>query len=185
MGQSIADCLARQLEGARATISSRLEGLTDEEFFWEPVAGCWTIRPRDDSHGEWNGSGEWIYDYTLPDPQPPPFTTIGWRLVHIGSINDMFFEHVFGPARRDYPDQTIPHDALAATAWWERGLLKFADALGGAADSDLNRIVAVPWEVTQSVRRWIEVLIHENVHHGAEIGVLRDLYRERWRLNQP
>jgi hypothetical protein len=24
----------------------RLEGLTDEEHFWEPVAGCWSIRPR-------------------------------------------------------------------------------------------------------------------------------------------
>jgi hypothetical protein len=23
---------------------SRLNGLTDEEYFWEPVAGCWSVR---------------------------------------------------------------------------------------------------------------------------------------------
>jgi hypothetical protein len=22
----------------------RLQGLTDEEYFWEPVEGCWTLR---------------------------------------------------------------------------------------------------------------------------------------------
>ena len=24
----------------------RLEGLTDAEYLWEPVAGCWSLRPR-------------------------------------------------------------------------------------------------------------------------------------------
>ncbi|MGH3663611.1 MAG: DinB family protein, partial [Micromonosporaceae bacterium] len=23
-----------------------LDGLTDDEYFWEPVAGCWSVRPR-------------------------------------------------------------------------------------------------------------------------------------------
>jgi len=23
----------------------RVDGLTDEEYFWEPVPGCWSIRP--------------------------------------------------------------------------------------------------------------------------------------------
>jgi hypothetical protein len=37
--------------------SDRLIGLTDEEYFWEPVAGCWTLRP--DSTGRWvlDGAG--------------------------------------------------------------------------------------------------------------------------------
>jgi hypothetical protein len=25
----------------------RLNSLTDDEYFWEPVADCWSIRPRD------------------------------------------------------------------------------------------------------------------------------------------
>ena len=24
----------------------RLDGLTDEEYLWEPVAGAWSVRPR-------------------------------------------------------------------------------------------------------------------------------------------
>nr|BFE77476.1 hypothetical protein GCM10020093_000770 [Planobispora longispora] len=23
-----------------------LDGLTDDEYFWEPVDGCWSVRPR-------------------------------------------------------------------------------------------------------------------------------------------
>ena len=50
--------------------------LTDDEFFWEPVPHCWTVR-RD-------GRGHWAPDYPEPPhPEPPPFTTIGWRLVHV------------------------------------------------------------------------------------------------------
>ena len=25
---------------------SRLNGLSDEEYFWEPMPGCWTVRDR-------------------------------------------------------------------------------------------------------------------------------------------
>lgn len=27
----------------------RLEGLTDAEYFWEPVDGCWSVRTRGES----------------------------------------------------------------------------------------------------------------------------------------
>jgi len=33
------------MEEAYRTIRPRLDGLTDEEFFWEPVPGCWSVRP--------------------------------------------------------------------------------------------------------------------------------------------
>jgi hypothetical protein len=178
MSGSSSALLQRQLERARGTIRARLAGLTDDEFFWQPVADSWTIRPSRPGEEHLNGSGEWIYDYAMPDPDPPPFTTIGWRLIHIGGINDMYFEHVFGAGLRDYPDQRIPHKAAAAVVWWEQGIRKFLEQLAEAEDSDLERVVTVPWEVTQSVEEWLGVLLYENIHHGAEIGVLRDLYRE-------
>lgn len=28
-----------------ARIRPRLTGMTDDEYFWEPVAGCWSLRP--------------------------------------------------------------------------------------------------------------------------------------------
>ena len=27
----------------------RLDGLTDDEYLWEPVPGCWSVRPRDEA----------------------------------------------------------------------------------------------------------------------------------------
>src|SRR5918997_1403799 len=54
----------------------RLRGLTDDEYFWEPVPGCWSVRRRDD--------GTWSMDWEWPTPTPPPVTTIAWRLAHMG-----------------------------------------------------------------------------------------------------
>ncbi|MGW3213999.1 DinB family protein [Streptomyces parvus] len=64
----------------------RLDGLTDEEYFWEPVPDCWSIRPRGTSAAPISaGSGEWTMDSAPPDlvPTPAPVTTIAWRLAHI------------------------------------------------------------------------------------------------------
>lgn len=39
--------LAEQLDWHwRENLRPRLDGLTDEEYFWEPVRDCWSIRPR-------------------------------------------------------------------------------------------------------------------------------------------
>jgi hypothetical protein len=53
---------------------NRLDGLTDTEYFWEPVPGCWTIRRA--------GPDRYQADHS-DSPGIPPFTTIGWRLWHL------------------------------------------------------------------------------------------------------
>jgi hypothetical protein len=53
----------------------RLEGLTDSEYCWEPVEGCWTLRRQK--------GGTWVLDEKWPEPSPLPVTTIAWRLVHV------------------------------------------------------------------------------------------------------
>lgn len=78
----------------------RLAGLTDAEYFWEPVEGCWNIRPAGTS--PWPsaaGSGEWTIDYAFPEPAPPPVTTIGWRLGHliVGVLGTRLAAHFGGP----------------------------------------------------------------------------------------
>jgi hypothetical protein len=35
----------------------RLEGLTDAEYVWEPVGGCWTLRRQ--KSGTWVLDGKW------------------------------------------------------------------------------------------------------------------------------
>ena len=69
------EILTRQMTETYDDLLVRLDGLTDHEFFWEPVPGCWTVFQGAD--------GRWTYQYEDEDPVPSPFTTIGWRLVHI------------------------------------------------------------------------------------------------------
>ncbi len=36
------------LNAARGTVRRRLAGLTDDEFFWQAVPGCWTVHEDDE-----------------------------------------------------------------------------------------------------------------------------------------
>ncbi len=58
-----------QLDEAYRMLRERLDGLTDEEFGWEPAPGAWTVHPDE--------RGMWVADYAEPDPVPAPITTIG------------------------------------------------------------------------------------------------------------
>lgn len=54
-------------------LSRVLADIEDEEFFWEPVAGCWTLHPRSQVRAaSADGSGEWAIDYEVPDLTPLP-----------------------------------------------------------------------------------------------------------------
>ena len=64
MARSETVVIRERLQEAYETIRERVAGLTDDEFFWEPVPGCWTVRLRDD--------GRWAVDFgggivTAPD----------------------------------------------------------------------------------------------------------------------
>src|SRR2546421_10657716 len=61
----------------------KLAGLADDEYFWEPVAGCWNVRSRSLGDTAAPGSGSYTVDFAWPEPNPAPVTTIAWRLAHI------------------------------------------------------------------------------------------------------
>ena len=45
-------------------LSRVLADIGDEEFIWEPVAGCWTVHPRSQVRAaSADGRGEWVIDY--------------------------------------------------------------------------------------------------------------------------
>ena len=80
-------CYARSGTAPARGCSTELTGLTDEEYRWEPVADCWNVRPDPAA------PGGWTVDYPDVAPDPPPFTTIAWRLVHISDGNSIYWEH--------------------------------------------------------------------------------------------
>lgn len=161
--------LREELEAAFRMIRERVEGLTDDEFWWEPVSGCWTIRQGAD--------GRWAADYAEPDPVPAPFTTIGWRLVHVAECKIMYHEYAFGPGRLVWPDIDSRHDVSSAIAQLEEGQRLLVDDLAGLDDDDLERPRATNWGEEWPTWRIFWTMIHHDIHHGAEIGALRDLHR--------
>jgi hypothetical protein len=59
---NITASLADQLDWHwHASLRPRLDGLTDDEYLWEPVPGCWTVRH------------DGTVDFAYPTPEPPPF----------------------------------------------------------------------------------------------------------------
>jgi len=76
----------------------RLDGLTDDEYFWQPVADCWTISRRGATSAPKSlGAGDFTWDFGEPQ-DPEPVTTIAWRLAHlIVGFAEMNGTHFGGP----------------------------------------------------------------------------------------
>jgi hypothetical protein len=159
----------------------RLEGLTDEEYFWEPVEGCWSLRRAAD--------GSYRLDQQLPEPTPPPVTTIAWRLVHVGATcfanrASTFFGDGSVPEDADMFDPRhvpaeLPGDATQAVAFLERSYRHWHDGIASLDDEGLGRPLG-PKGGPYAEDPMAELIAHINrevMHHGAEIGLLRDLYR--------
>lgn len=152
---------------------ARLDGLTDDELLWEPVAPCWNVRRAADApHG-------WTVDYPDKAPDPPPFTSIAWRLLHISDGNTIYWEHSFGPGRRNFWD-LVPHGTAAgAVDYLLESQRPITATLAALDDERLEEIRPTHFGVEWPARRVLAILIDEQIHHGAEIAVLRDLFRYR------
>ncbi|MHB1431102.1 MAG: hypothetical protein ACYCVZ_03160 [Streptosporangiaceae bacterium] len=85
----------------------RLDGLPDQEHFWEPVPGCWSIRARGTSSAPIAaGEGDFVMEYAFPEPEIPPVTTIGRAHdARIAGVRSLGEEGLARPARPRPPHQ--------------------------------------------------------------------------------
>jgi len=115
-------------------------------------------------------------------PGDPPFTTIAWRLWHLtetygGKRNPQWLgvERLPGGFERDDP---APANAAEAVAVLERAHAFRRDVLrefpAASWWEPLGRI-AGPYAEDDKASLVLHQL-DEQIHHGAELGVLRDLY---------
>ncbi len=170
----------------REQLRPRLDGLTDEEYFWEPAPGAWNVRPRGEeppaSATLRGGGGAFTIDFGYPEPSPAPVTTIAWRLGHIivGVLGARVAGHFRG-AEADY--MTWDYAGTAASALEQ--LDGLYDAwLAGVRSLDEAALAAPcgPSEGPWAEHPMAELVLHihrELIHHGAEIALLRDLYATR------
>ncbi len=178
--------LAEQLDSQwQNHLRPRLDGLTDDEYFWEPVPGCWTLRTRGTpTQTTTVGTGEYLFEFVYPEPEVPPVTTIAWRLAHVivGVFAARSASHFGGPPAswREFEYAGTAAEALAqlddAYATWIKGV----STLG----PDGLRRPCGPAEGPYADYPLASIVLHINreaLHHGAEISLLRDLYRAKGR----
>ena len=168
MTNELASQLAEQLDFHwRLQLRPRLDGLTDDEYFWQPVADCWTVHT--------DGG----IDFAYPPPQPEPVTTIAWRMAHvIVGVFAMRVHSHFGGPPADYQSWDYATDARTALDQLDATYRTWNDGVHGLSDADLVKPCG-PAEGPYADESMMTLVLHINrevIHHGAEIALLRDLY---------
>lgn len=179
-----AEELADQLDSYwREHLWPRVAGLTDEEYLWQPVPGMWTLRP--------DAEGVVRADFRFPEPPIPPATTIAWRLDHVarevlGKRAAAFFGGSPADAVADadmFDDrhwpQPRPLDAAGALAQLQQAYALWHAGVSGLTDETMQRPLGPRGAAyaDDSVARLVLHINREVMAHGAEICLLRDLYR--------
>jgi hypothetical protein len=161
----------------------RLDGLTDDEYFWEPVDACWSVRPRGTSVAPIQaGAGDMTIDFAMPTPDPAPVTTIAWRLGHVivGVLAVRNAAH-FGHAATDYQSYVYAGSAAEVLAQLDTEYAKWIAGCAALGDDRLSRPVGAA-ESEFAEHSYAALILHINrelIHHLAEVSLLRDLYAVR------
>ena len=167
----------------RTQLRPRLDGLTDDEYRWEPVRGAWNVRPRGTATAPIAaGRGDYTIDFAIPEPDPAPVTTIAWRIGHlvVGVLGMRTAGHFDGPPM-DYESHEYAGDAAGALAQLDATYAAWTAGVRGLGKEGLRRPCG-PAEGPYADAPMAALVLHINrevIHHGAEIALLRDLYR--WR----
>ena len=165
----------------------RLDSLSDDEYFWEPVPDCWSIRPSTSidpaapvaSAPLW-GTGPFRMELAEGDPDPAPVTTVAWRLAHmiVEVLGERVHSHFDGPqvVMSSFPFAGTAREALAQL---DTGYERWIEGVKSLGDAGLARACG-PSEGPFAEAPLAALVLHINremLHHNAEVMLLRDLYR--------
>jgi hypothetical protein len=176
--------LLDQLETSRGYSQARLEGISDEEYLWEPAPGGWSIRRRAEATtADCYGAGEWVLDFVRGDPKPAPVTTIAWRLGHLYSGFSLRWDWTFGGKQLSRDSlEFSPSAAEAQERYWDL-MDRWRDSVAALSDEELDTVglsqypggldpklpfISIVW--------WTN---REFIQHTGEIALLRDLWVAR------
>jgi hypothetical protein len=170
------ESLLRTFDYVFARTLERVDGLSDHEYFWEPVPGCWTLRQGADGRWTLDGGGG-----GGPAPDPVPITTIAWRIGHLGGMALGGFATARFDANLTENAKEFPGTADGVKTFLEANYQAWRDALGGLDEAGWNAALGPSWGEYADDNTF-DLALHvldEVVHHSAEVGVMRDLYSQR------
>jgi hypothetical protein len=190
--KSARDALLLALDAAALHMNETLDGLTDEEYDWEPLTSeeqradlplppatkrVWRVYRGD--HG-------WTYDYTPEPLEPPPFTTIAWIMCHVASTADMYLCCVRSGKPegldRSWDDLPVPSTCRAMAGYVFRALAAARAYLIAIPEQEvtleLNRPTPAPWgEVRPTYLNLWGGIIEHTLQHAMQIAVRRERIR--------
>jgi hypothetical protein len=171
-------------------LSQGLEGLTDEEWSWEPAPGAWSVRRRADAESRQDrgdrlvGAGGWVAEWPRDDDSDNRTRTISWLLAHLTEAFFQRYEHTFGKHTRSRDDVELAGNATDAVAALTRQIDAWETAIG---DLDEDQVMTIGLSQATEIDKaapFGHLVLHMNrelIAHGAEIMTLRDLYAVRSR----
>ena len=161
-------------------LRNRLAGLSDDEYFCEPVEGAWNVRRQGTATTPMAaGAGDFVIDWVFPEPTPQPLTTIAWRLGHVvvGVLGMRNAAH-FGRAPVDYASFSYAGTAAEALAQLDREVALWLEGVRALGEDGLDQPCG-PAEGAFAEAPLAALVLHINrelIHHLAEVSLLRDLY---------
>ncbi|GAB2954135.1 DinB family protein [Nonomuraea fastidiosa] len=165
-----------QLDVSWSLLTFQLNGLTDEEALREPSSNCWSVRRKPD--------GTWAADWSMPEPDPAPATSIAWVMWHIGFWWTHAYTRCFDkPDAAPEPDDWSaaaqatpwPGDVASAVTWLNECRDRWSHALDSLSGTDLDSTDRSGWFADGTltlghVVAWVNIELAKN---AAEIGLLR------------
>ena len=157
----------------------RLEGMTDDELFWEPVHGCRSVRPRGTTDAPvFYGSGAFTLDHGKVDGADP-LTTSAWRLGHLSQTLASTDGTYLGGPPTDVHTFDHPGTASDLLARLDAEYAAFAHGVRALGDEGLSEPQghrSPPAFAHAPVARVVLGTSVEVFHNGAEACLLRDLW---------
>ena len=174
----IRDELLSLSHGVIGRTRSRLEGLTDDELRWQPSPGSWTVRRLAD--------GRVIVDNREAPGPDVPAPSIAWRIAHLIDVyasprNGRWLRSPAPPTPFPGHPWTIAWTAAECLELLERAAAHWIAVLEAVDDEQYWEVLgpgAEPYAEATLVG-FAHHQLDEAIHHSAEVGVLRDLYRFR------
>jgi hypothetical protein len=157
-----------------ARFTERIADLSDEEYIWEPAPDSWSLKRGDD--------GRLRMQWGLVFDETPPVTTIAWRYTH---ITDLLSEERCAkwiglePENEDLFADGAPADARSARELFDLAFARWKRYVSATDERKLFENVGSVGGgfADRSRAQFVLHILDEAIHHGAEVGVLRDLYR--------
>jgi DinB superfamily len=165
--------LLAQLDTSLAMALDRMQGLSDDEFWWAPAPDAATVAPDGGGH---------LRPVRPPDDEPRT-RTIAWLIGHLGEMALLRADYTDGGHRLTPHDIGWPGTAREGLAFVRDGWARWRAALESLPDRELDLVGRsdFPWGLDRElpildIVWWMN---RELIHHAAEVAFVRDLYATR------